>query len=411
MLKLWFILILVKFPIGVKLFGYDAPINIILMLLIGGFYLLRCGVINYSALKIILVGLIFSCYSILLASLNCSYGIEKIFSTLPIFLLITFISYQVGIKATNYDWIYLNNAALAVIIFSLFGLSLEFIFPNYFPELSGYRSEGKYTGFYQEPSHLAFSIFPAIAILLGSDRKRSKYFAWIASILLLYFSRTTTFILLLVNFITYKCILDKKFKQLLFFLSVFIALIFIGYIINYDYYIFPIYDRVSSLFINDNSTLQNLSSLVYLQGWEDGVNNLIRSNGLGVGFNMMGCFPFQESTARVKIISIYGIRGLNDQDGSFLASKIISEFGIFGVFFLLYLILTIFKINSFNRTLQNKQNHIDCQNLASRKMLSILLFSSVLIMFTRSAGYFASPFFLVITCLGAISHVKNRLRH
>lgn len=76
-----------------------------------------------------------------------------------------------------------------------------------------------------------------------------------------------------------------------------------------------------------NST--NLSSLVYVQGWQMLQESLSRSFGLGVGFQQLG-IVYTNVPASYRINSILGY-DLNLQDGGFVFSKVVSEFGIVGL--------------------------------------------------------------------------------
>lgn len=76
-----------------------------------------------------------------------------------------------------------------------------------------------------------------------------------------------------------------------------------------------------------NST--NLSSLVYVQGWQMLQEALSRSFGLGVGFQQLG-IVYTNVPASYRINMILGY-DLNLQDGGFIFSKIVSEFGIVGL--------------------------------------------------------------------------------
>lgn len=74
---------------------------------------------------------------------------------------------------------------------------------------------------------------------------------------------------------------------------------------------------------------QNLSALVYRQGWELIGDALARTKGWGLGFQQLGVGPINSPTADL----IYRILrdDANLRDGGFTAAKVISEFGIFGI--------------------------------------------------------------------------------
>ena len=78
-------------------------------------------------------------------------------------------------------------------------------------------------------------------------------------------------------------------------------------------------------FLNSN----NLSALSYVQGWQLISESWTRSHGWGLGFQQLGSI----STSVTAADEIYSILGeyLNLQDGGFLLSKILSEFGMVGL--------------------------------------------------------------------------------
>lgn len=73
----------------------------------------------------------------------------------------------------------------------------------------------------------------------------------------------------------------------------------------------------------------NLSSLVYVQGWDLVAESIERSMGWGIGFMQLGYLPTSVPTADL-IFALVG-NDLNLKDGGFTAAKLISELGIFGL--------------------------------------------------------------------------------
>jgi hypothetical protein len=74
----------------------------------------------------------------------------------------------------------------------------------------------------------------------------------------------------------------------------------------------------------------NLSALVYLQGWQLIGESFERTMGIGMGFQQLGVLP-TEVPASYAINSLIGGDDLNLKDGGFLLSKLLSEFGWFGI--------------------------------------------------------------------------------
>jgi len=76
--------------------------------------------------------------------------------------------------------------------------------------------------------------------------------------------------------------------------------------------------------------IQNLSNLVYVQGWQLMYESLSQSNGWGLGFQQLGVQGSNTSASQI-IFTLLGGDYANILDGGFTMSKVISEFGIFGL--------------------------------------------------------------------------------
>lgn len=145
-------------------------------------------------------------------------------------------------------------------------------------------------------------------------------------------------------------------------------------------------DRLS---FSDSST--NLTALVYMQGWSDMVFALQESNWLGIGFQNLGILS--PSYYGELIYSLAG-EYKNRNDGGFLASKIISEFGILGILFICFYFLTVIKSSLFLIKII-KRDSVNCYS-------SVYVFSNAVIvaffieLFARGSGYFTPGFFLVL---------------
>lgn len=81
-----------------------------------------------------------------------------------------------------------------------------------------------------------------------------------------------------------------------------------------------------------NVDSQNLSSLVYLQGWQMLIDSLERTYGFGLGFQQLGVFGTNVS-ASDQINLLVGDY-LNLFDGGFNMAKLLSELGVFGALLL-----------------------------------------------------------------------------
>jgi hypothetical protein len=76
------------------------------------------------------------------------------------------------------------------------------------------------------------------------------------------------------------------------------------------------------------ATSTNLSSLVYVQGWQMLQESLLRTHGWGIGFQQLGVV-YTNVPASIRINALLG-RDANLQDGGFILSKLGSEFGLLG---------------------------------------------------------------------------------
>jgi len=76
--------------------------------------------------------------------------------------------------------------------------------------------------------------------------------------------------------------------------------------------------------------LDNLTTLVFLQGWSLSYLNFFETTGLGLGFQMLGESGTKYSYFTDVIFKLTG-GSLNVSDGGFFAAKLIAEFGVVGV--------------------------------------------------------------------------------
>jgi hypothetical protein len=144
---------------------------------------------------------------------------------------------------------------------------------------------------------------------------------------------------------------------------------------------------------------QNLSSLIYLQGWQQLWESLERTHGWGVGFEQLGVHGTEVASAAA-ISSIFDIEGLNVRDGSFVFAKVVSELGLFGGLF--GAAFTILAFRSFH-ALRNKRER------------PVVVFARCVIvcfivdMFVRGTGYFTGSTLLALAAASILVQGKRRL--
>ncbi|MFP3515254.1 hypothetical protein SB766_03530 [Pseudomonas sp. SIMBA_077] len=152
---------------------------------------------------------------------------------------------------------------------------------------------------------------------------------------------------------------------------------------------------------------QNATTLVYLQGLQDTYNSLELTNGLGLGFQMLGTQPPSEySYSIAKVMS--DVNGeLNRQDGGFLAAKIISEFGIFGILIILYASILMYKCFLEARKFAKAPQDITD---VKRIIFSCIIASFCVEIFIRGYGYFSSGFYLFLVAMFYLSSLKKLIK-
>lgn len=132
---------------------------------------------------------------------------------------------------------------------------------------------------------------------------------------------------------------------------------------------------------------ENLSVLVYIQGWEMLQASLLRSYGWGAGFQQLGVFGSGAPTSDI-IESLAG-RHMNLLDGGFSVAKIIGEFGVFGglmvaVYFWIF-------ICAFVRL------RTDRALSSGRKLACCFVLSAFVELFVRGVGYFSITNYIFIS--------------
>jgi hypothetical protein len=290
-----------------------------------------------------------------------------------------------------------------VLIVAFAEFFVEFLEPAWFPTHSGAQFGGRVSGFYDEPSHVAFALFPCVVILLTAVSRKMRWAGIVALLGLLLFSRSSTLIILLVCWALYRLIVHRKLPQAALLFLVIGTFVAVGSVINYDKLVAPTLDRINGVSGTNSLEAADASSLVYLQGWEDAWANLLRTRGLGLGFNMMGCNPLPEVPARALLVIETGHADLNAEDGSVLFVKIVSEAGVFGIAFYISLIWWWFQLE------RKLHLHNDDAGYLAATAQAALIFCFVTSSFIRSSGYFTGTFLLLVVAVSGASTWQQNL--
>jgi hypothetical protein len=180
---------------------------------------------------------------------------------------------------------------------------------------------------FSEPSHFSFVYLPVL-IFVTATTTRGRQLWYLGSGLAL--TGAMENLTLLVGILGASCLILSR-TQLVLLLGVLIgALGFLA--LDLSYYT----DR---LLLSADS--DNLSTLVYLQGWQRAALNLSETHGLGVGFQQFGVVGSLGSVLE-KIIWMNSGGALNLYDGGSTGSKLIGELGAVGIaLILMYLSLVV----------------------------------------------------------------------
>lgn len=152
--------------------------------------------------------------------------------------------------------------------------------------------------------------------------------------------------------------------------------------------------------IEDN----NLSTLVWLQGWEEAYLDIKRTSGFGIGFQQFGVKePEGESASAIFFLTkVY----LNRYDGGTFGSKLIGELGIFGFIILIIILMKIYRSLLFLK-------RISISNTVSTHLVFYHCCVSYFILeiFVRSMSFIAPGFFMfMVGIIGSdFSKIKKEL--
>lgn len=402
MLQLWFVANTILWSFILNLGGLQLGLSVIVLTISGAVWLgirRKVTVTSATVVAALLAYLVFSL--ITAASGPCTDKLSKLLTTGPILMFLVLIGFEIGRKARTSDWLDLQKTATWILLAAFSGFILEMAVPSLFPNQAAYRSEGKLSGLFMEPSGVAFSLFPCVAVLLVAESKKIRRRGYLAVLGLLLFSRSSTLLAFIVVWVLYRLFSQRRLRQGGLLVLGMASLVILGSAINYDLLIRPTVARVVGVAAPGDT--ENTSSLVYLQGWQDAWANIVRTHGLGLGFNMMGCHPLPDVPARaILALEGKGMEELNAQDGSILFGKIVSEAGVGGLVFYGAIIWWWVRLEKRIRAAEDGAGRLAASTQAA------LIFCFVASSFIRSVGYFSGGMLLWIAAVsGALKWQQN----
>lgn len=242
---------------------------------------------------------------------------------------------------------------------------------------------------FSEPSHFAITYAPFLIFVCIRSHFLIRILFLFAGLI---FSLSLESLTLLVVFIIVFFLCTKARYWVILALSITTIMSFI----NLDYYI-------ARFDFNDQS--QNISSLVYLQGWQLIQESLDKTYGIGLGFQQLG--EFGSNVPASHQLELLMGQTMNLKDGGFNLSKLLSEFGVFGgVLLVCYLRITISAVFLLRRVALWDKSQSASLVFAASSIVGYLIE-----MLFRGAGYFTPTTMLLISSIFLWRRHIRRLTH
>lgn len=276
-------------------------------------------------------------------------------------------------------------------VFTLLLLFIAWLKVFYSPEFFNYSMHSKAAFPFSEDSHLVLvaGFFFCVYAFFGGIYRCFFVFINMFLLSILYPSLLLFLFVFLLLFVLLMRVPPLMFKKVVLFVLPLVLFGVLAFANTVEYF-------ASRLNFNDIHEVDNLTTLVFFQGWALAYLNLLETNGLGMGFQMLGSSETIVSSFTWSIMELAsGGRALNLSDGGFLVAKVIAEFGILGLlvvgFYVFWLCKIPFVINRMHFC--EKSSEADL-----RYVLGVaFIFSFLIEMFFRGYGYFSPSLFFVIS--------------
>lgn len=334
-----------------------------------------------------IIAILFTIHTSLIVFFSNNFDFAKAIPSiiLLVFVILSALLFSQRLEKID-DLLFINILKICTIIILFLGIfSLLFEF-----NLFGYADYAKSIFPFAEPRHFVTSTGSFILTSSLYLSKNKKIFLGILIPLFIFGFQSVVLICLFLMFLFFVFLLDIKRQlfNILFILIVTLSIfLFIG---DSDYF--------SSRF-DFSSQNTNLTVLVFFQGWDEMYHSIRFTDGFGVGFQNMGSIPPSPISKLIKSLS--GGFYMNRNDGAFLASKIISEFGVLGIFFILIYLRAFFRsLFVLTKMILKNKNPISRFNERSLVVFAHMNIVFLIIeVFAAGTGYFTTGAFLFIVSL------------
>jgi hypothetical protein len=153
--------------------------------------------------------------------------------------------------------------------------------------------------------------------------------------------------------------------------------------------------------INFSEDTRNLSTVIYIQGWQLIGESLANSGGWGLGFQQLGLRGTNVPAADTifNLVQGYG----NVLDGGFTFAKVVSEFGVFG-----FVAVGIYIVLAWRTFRQLRRAARGVPSGAARMFAQCIVVSFLIELFVRGTGYFNGTTVYLVTSLWILYAAKTR---
>ena len=233
--------------------------------------------------------------------------------------------------------------------------------------------------YFSEPSHFAIGLAPFILYTVLANRLKLSFCIAASTAVLGIGLENLTLLVLSLACLGIVVVRSRLSRLLLFAVAFTLLSCSLFLLLNIEYY--------SSRILLDSN---NISSLVFLRGYEASVASLTGPPFLGVGFQVMA-LRAPSSSASVSLDQL-GLGDLNQNDGGFIAAKLLTEFGWPGLLVLVYLLAKCIPL------LLNVLR-LSCQGVATKSdnVFASCVVAVLIQLFVRGSGYLGP--FLVLSAL------------
>lgn len=255
--------------------------------------------------------------------------------------------------------------------------------------LSGASDLIRPSGIFLEPSHLALAIAPVLAALIATRSPWERLLGWICALLIFLLSGSATLFVMLAACLVATLVSGRVGVGRLLVRMGFGTLALLSLI-----WLSPFRDafveRVAG--VVSFGADSNLSSVVYVHGWQLAQENVEATLGLGLGVNRMGCEP-RPVTSAGEILDYFDLGDGNYNDGSFTFAKALSEFGFLALALWAFMFVRLWKAVRRSQASVGERFHQHRVYLISAALVAV--FGSLV----RGTGYFAGTFLLGVIAL------------